>query len=72
MLFRRKGWLRQEFNDRLLEKANDLRKTWTNQKSLVEKSFEPSLEIITQAKLAEAKYFFLFKEMKKRKISIRN
>ncbi len=70
MLFRRKGWLRKEFNEKLLNKVYDLRETWTNQKTLVEKSFDPSAEIKTQAKLAEAKYFFLFKEVKKRKITL--
>ncbi len=70
MLFRRKGWLRKEFNEKLLDKVYDLREVWTNQKTLVEKSFDPSAEILTQAKLAEAKYFFLFREVKKRNITL--
>ena len=71
MLFRKKGWLRKEFDDKLLEKVHELKDTWINQKQLIERSFEPSSEAISQAKIAEAKYFFLFKEVKKRKISIR-
>ncbi len=71
MLFRKKGWLRKEFDEKLLEKANELKDTWINQKQLIERSFEPSSEAVYQAKMAEAKYFFLFKEVKKRKISIR-
>lgn len=71
MLFRRKGWLRKEFDDQLLEKANELKATWISQKELVEKSFDPSAEAGCQAKIAEAKYFLLFKEVKKRKITIR-
>lgn len=71
MLFRKKGWLRKEFDEKLLEKVNELKDTWINQKQLLERSFEPSNEAISQAKIAEAKYFFLFKEVKKRKISIR-
>ena len=71
MLFRKKGWLRKEFDDQLLEKVNELRDTWNNQRQLLEKSFDPSAEAISQEKVAEAKYFFLFKEVKKRKISIR-
>lgn len=71
MLFRKKGWLRKEFDDLLLEKVNELRDTWNNQRQLLEKSFDPSAEAISQEKVAEAKYFFLFKEVRKRKITIR-
>jgi Protein of unknown function (DUF2508) len=71
MLFRKKGWLRKEFDDQLLEKVNELRDTWNNQRQLLEKSFDPSAEAISQEKVAEAKYFFLFKEVRKRKITIR-
>lgn len=71
MFFRRKGWLRKEFDEKLLKQLNELRADWNNQKSLVEKSFDPSPEAISQAKLAEAKYFFLFKEAKKRNVKVR-
>ncbi|MBU8881441.1 YaaL family protein [Bacillus sp. FJAT-29790] len=70
MLFRRKGWLRKEFDEQLLGQLNGLKESWINQKLLVEKSFDPSAEVISHAKIAEAKYFFLFKEVKKRNISI--
>jgi hypothetical protein len=70
MLFRRKGWLRKDFDGQLLDKVNELRDSWNSQKVLLEKSFEPSTEAISQAKIAEAKYFFLFKEVKKRNIRI--
>jgi len=70
MLFRRKGWLRKEFDEKLLNKVNDLKNSWVSQKQLIERSFEPSSEALSQEKIAEAKYFFLFKEVKKRKISI--
>jgi hypothetical protein len=71
MLFRRRGRLRNEFDDRLLEQLNSLKEEWYNQKRLLEKSFDPSEEILAQTKLAEAKYFYLFKEAKARKISVR-
>jgi hypothetical protein len=71
MLFRRRGRLRNEFDDRLLEQLNSLKEEWYNQKRLLEKSFDPSAEILAQTKLAEAKYFYLFKEAKARKISVR-
>ncbi|AIE58551.1 YaaL family protein [Bacillus methanolicus] len=71
MFFRRKGWLRKEFDEKLICQLEELKKQWRNQKALVEKSFDPSEDVICQTKLAEAKYFFLFKEAKHRKISIR-
>lgn len=71
MFFRRKKWLRSEFDEKLLEQLNRLKTDWNNQKSLVEKSFDPSPETISQAKLAEAKYFFLFREAKKRNVKVR-
>lgn len=71
MLFRKKGWLRKEFDDQLLEKVNELKHSWNSQRQLLEKSFDPSAEAITQAKIAEVKYFFLFKEVRKRKITLR-
>ncbi|MFB6469584.1 YaaL family protein [Cytobacillus sp. Hz8] len=71
MLLKRKGWLRKEYDEKLLNQLVELKKEWNNQNSLVEKSFDPSEEVIWDAKLVEAKYFFLFKEAKKRNISIR-
>ncbi|MBT2685499.1 YaaL family protein [Bacillus sp. ISL-37] len=71
MLFRKKKWLRKEFDHKLLEQLDSMKRTWNNQKLLVERSFDPSEEFITEAKIAEAKYFFLFKEAKHRKITIK-
>lgn len=71
MLFRKKGWLRKEFDEQLLEKVNELKNSWNSQRQLLDKSFDPSAEAISQAKIAEVKYFFLFKEVRKRKITIR-
>lgn len=71
MFFRRKGWLRKEFDERLIQQLNGMKENWQNQKSLVEKSLDPSEDVICQAKLAEAKYFFLFKEAKQRNISVK-
>lgn len=71
MFFRRKGWLRKEFDEKLLGQINEIRTEWANQKMLVEKSFDPSEEILNQLKIADAKYFFLIKEAKNRKINIK-
>jgi hypothetical protein len=71
MLFRRKGRLRAESNEKFLNLLNELRADWRQQKDLLNKSFDPSEEVICQTKLAEARYFLLLKEAKYRKISIK-
>lgn len=70
MFFRKKGKLRKEFDEKLLVQFSHLKKEWLNDKSLLDKSFDPSDEVISEAKLSEAKYFFLFKEAKQRKINL--
>ncbi|CAI9395267.1 MULTISPECIES: YaaL family protein [Bacillaceae] len=70
MFFQRKGKLRKDFDEKLLVQFNHLKKEWLNDKSLLDKSFDPSDEVISAAKLSEAKYFFLFKEAKQRKINL--
>ncbi|WP_077215250.1 YaaL family protein [Bacillus dakarensis] len=70
MIFRRKGWLRKEFDEKLLYDLEEIRSKWSMQKALVEKSFDPSEEIIYETKLTEAKYFYLIKEAKHRKVKM--
>lgn len=71
MFFRRKGWLRKEYNERLMKALLQLKEDWNRQKDLVEKSVEPSPEVLYDLKLAEAKYFFLLREAKQRQVTIR-
>ncbi|WP_409290904.1 YaaL family protein [Peribacillus sp. SCS-37] len=71
MFFRRKGWLRKEYDQRLINQLEELKRSWLNQKALLEKSVDPSHDIICSVKLAEAKYFYLFKEAKKRNVKVR-
>ncbi|PLS14630.1 DUF2508 domain-containing protein [Bacillus sp. M6-12] len=70
MFFHRKGWLRKEYDQRLITQMEKLKTNWMIQKSLLEKSVEPSDLVIIQTKIAEAKYFYLFKEAKHRKVKI--
>jgi hypothetical protein len=70
MFFRRKSWLRDEFDEKLINGLNEYKKNWQQQKQLLDKSFDPSEEVICETKLAEAKYFFLLKEAKDRKIRL--
>jgi hypothetical protein len=70
MFFRRKGWLRKEYDEKLLIQLDSIKQDRQQQKLLLEKCFEPSDEVILQMKLVEAKYFFLLKEAKNRKVSL--
>ncbi|MFE4243821.1 YaaL family protein [Peribacillus butanolivorans] len=70
MFFRKKKRLRNEFNEALIEELEQLKRNWHNQKSLLEISVDPSEEVIAQARLAEVKYFYLFKEVKRRNVRI--
>ncbi|MEW9503295.1 YaaL family protein [Jeotgalibacillus marinus] len=71
MLFRKKGKLKQEFDDRLVKLMKSTRDDWHRQKNMAEMSFEKSPQIVAVEKLAEAKYFYLFKEARNRKIVIK-
>ncbi|OLS33473.1 YaaL family protein [Bacillus sp. MRMR6] len=70
MFFRRKGWLRKEFDEKLLMQLSEHKDHWQNQKQLLDRSFDPSEEAICQTKIAEVKYFFLLKEAKHRNVRI--
>ncbi len=71
MLFRRTGQLRKKYDKKLLNQLDLLKLEWEQKRSLMEKSFDAPREFTTEAKLAEAKYFYLFKEVKERKISLK-
>lgn len=69
MFFRRK--LRHRFDERLLESLEKVKQEWLTRKKLVEQSIEPSYVIVYELKLAEAKYLFLLKEAKRRKLTLK-
>lgn len=58
MGFLRKKTLRREFDEKLTEQLFKQKEEWNRQKKLVEKSLEPSAEVLYELKVAEAKYFF--------------
>jgi len=70
MFWRRKGWLKREFDQQIVTVLGNMRDEWLKRKSLVEKSVEPSQEVLVDLKIAEAKYFFLIREAKYRRITI--
>ena len=70
MFFRRKGRLREEYDDKLIQQLNNSKENWNRQSSLQKKSIDPYFEVDLQTKLARAKYLFLLREAKKRDLSI--
>ena len=71
MLLRRRGWLKKEYDQKLLDELHEAKATWEQQKILIHKSFDPSAELMEQVKTAEAIYFSLLNEAKIRKVRIR-
>nr|WP_309101787.1 YaaL family protein [Fredinandcohnia onubensis] len=68
MLFKKKGKLRQEYNQELFSQLEIAKKEWMRQKNLIEKSVDPSDDVLNELKVAETKYFFLLREAKRRKV----
>ncbi|AJD89352.1 hypothetical protein JMA_00350 [Jeotgalibacillus malaysiensis] len=71
MLFRKKGKLKKEYDDRLVQLMQQAREEWQQQKNLSDLSFEKSPQMLAEEKMAEARYFYLFKEARHRKIVIK-
>jgi hypothetical protein len=70
MFFRRKDRLRMEFDKQLVEQVKQSKQNWDRQKGLFEKSIDPFGEMKIQTEIAKAKYVFLLREAKKRKITV--
>ncbi len=70
MGFLRNKTLRREFDEKLTEQLFKQKEEWNRQKKLVEKSLEPSAEVLYELKVAEAKYFFYLREAKQRNLKI--
>ncbi|AQX52983.1 YaaL family protein [Priestia flexa] len=71
MFFKRKGWLRKEYDESFLKTFNELKDKWNKKEVIVERSVDPSDAVLVDMKLAKVKYLFLLKEAKHRNISIR-
>lgn len=71
MLWRRKGCLKKQFDLKLVEELQALRDEWYEQKRLIEKCVEPSEEVLMALNVTEAKYFFLIREAKYRRVSLK-
>lgn len=64
MFFRQKGKLRKVTDQKLWNSLSELKAEWMNNKIIIEKSVEPSEELLNYLKISEAKYFYLVREAK--------
>ncbi|WP_050184506.1 YaaL family protein [Domibacillus robiginosus] len=71
MFFRKKQSVRSVYDDKLICLLNQARADWFKNRDLLRLSFEQNNELEAQTKAAQAKYFFLFREAKKRQIRIK-
>lgn len=69
MFFRRKEKLRRNTDQQLWDLLNELKEEWMKNKLIIEKSVDPSEELLHHLKISEAKYFYLMKEAKVRKLT---
>lgn len=70
MLFKRKKSLKKEYDRKLLTEMERLKRNWQIEKEIFDRSYKSSQDLEMQVKLAEIKYFYLFKEAKERNIRI--
>jgi hypothetical protein len=68
-MFGRKKVKKKEIDQRLLSDINRLQHDWTNLKNIIEHSVDPTEEGMRDLALAQAKYFYLIKEARHRKLS---
>ncbi|OLN21126.1 hypothetical protein BTO30_16595 [Domibacillus antri] len=71
MFFRKKQKLSAAYDEKLIVLLDRSQKEWFQHRELLRLSFEQNDELEAQTKAAQAKYFFLFREAKKRKIRIK-
>ncbi|AKO90708.1 YaaL family protein [Priestia filamentosa] len=70
MLFKRKGWLREEYNQKLLNELFQEKKERIYRSRLMEQSLDPTPEAVANSRLSEIKYLYLLKEAKVRNLTI--
>ena len=70
MLFRKRR-SRQMIDEELLKTLENVKQEWLMRRALIDKSIEPSYELVYELKLTKAKYLFLLKEAKTRKLSLK-
>ncbi|MFC0560278.1 YaaL family protein [Halalkalibacter alkalisediminis] len=69
MLFRKKSKLRKLENIRLFEQLESHKVQVDSEKNLIERSIDPSDDVLNRAKITEAIYSFLLREARERQAS---
>ncbi|MDX8363393.1 MULTISPECIES: YaaL family protein [Bacillaceae] len=70
MFFLRKGKLRKQYDKSLIKTIEEVKEDWEHHKQIVERSVEPSRELLNDLKIIESTYFFLLREAKNRQVSM--
>lgn len=70
IFFRRKGSLRREYDEKLVQLLEQQKAEWKRQEKMMERSLEPSEDVICHLKITEAKYLYLLKEAKQRRVQV--
>lgn len=71
MFFSRKGKLKKEFDEKLVNLMKETKEDWHNAKVIEELSDDFNLDIEAQRKAAESVHFFLFKEARIRRVNLK-
>ena len=71
MLFSRKGKLKKEFDDKLVQLVKETKDDLQNAKVFEELIDDYNLDVLAQKKVAESIHFYLFKEARIRKVIIK-
>ncbi|MED4941800.1 YaaL family protein [Heyndrickxia coagulans] len=69
-MFSKKQKLRKAYDALLLDLVTNVKNEWVQQNALQNLSFEFNEELYFRTKMAEAKYVFLFREVKRRNIRL--
>lgn len=72
MFFHKKGYLRNEYDQKLMILLGNLKEDWLRQKRILDQSVEPSEDLLYYVHLSEAKYFYMLKQAKYRKLKMMN
>ena len=71
MFFSRKGKLKKEYDERLVQSIKMAKDDLNNAKVMEDLMDEVNLDVLVQAKTAESLYFYLLKEARIRKVMIK-
>lgn len=71
MLFSKRGKLKKEFDEQLIDQFIETKQSLQKAQRLEELSDDYDLFVITERKIIESKYLFLLKEARNRKVKIR-